>query len=278
MKEFGTLVRLKNVETAKQSFTKLKELGFNYCQLVYKPKIYCKEDALVIKQEAEKVGVKIVALFAGFYDNFTKWDIYGDYKDAGINSKKFGKARLKYIKSAASFASEMGVKDVLIHAGFVANNPFSKEYLYMKKCVKNFALYCKQIGVNVLLETGGESPITMLRLIEEIGLDNLFVNLDTANIIMYGYGNPIEAVPTLNKYIKSMHIKDGVPPTNPYELGKETAVGEGYVDFNRVFNELEKVGFSGPIIIEREIEGENQLKDLKKAVDYLNKKVFKEKE
>ncbi len=271
MREYGTFVRLKNIEDAESSFLRLKDLGFSYCHLVYKPKEYCKEDAIIIKQVAQRVGVKIVALFAGFYDSYTKWDIYGDYKIAGINSKKYGRARLKYIKSASVFAKELDVSDVLIHAGFIANNPFSKEYLYMKKRVKEFASYCKAIGINVLLETGGESPVTMLRLIKEIGLDNIYVNLDTANIIMYGYGSPTEAVVTLGKLIRSVHIKDGAPPVDPYKLGIETVVGEGYVDFKRVFNELDKVDFNGPIIIEREIDGEKQLSDIKRAVDYLEK-------
>ena len=274
IKKYGTLVRLKNINDAEASFKKLKDMGFSYCQLVFKPEKYVMEDAAFIKKAAENQKVKIVSLFAGYYDNFTKWDMYDDYKTAGINSKKYGKKRIEYVKSAALFAKKMGVDDVLIHAGFVANNPFSAEYKYMKKCVTNFAEFCKKIGANVILETGGESPVTLLRLIEDINLGNIYANLDTANLIMYGFGSPVEAVCTLNKHIRSMHIKDGVPPTEPNVLGKETPVGEGYVDFKRVFCELEKVGFCGPVIIEREIEGDKQIEDLQKAVKYLDTEIF----
>ncbi len=274
MKEYGTLVRLNDINKAEEHFLKLKEMGFSYCQLVYKPEKYVKEDAQAIKEAAEKQNIKIVSLFAGYYDNFTKWDMYGDYKTAGINSRKYGKKRIEYVKSAAAFAKNMGVDDILIHAGFIANNPFSREYKYMKKCLINLAEYCKSIGVNVILETGGESPVTLLRIIEDINLGNIYANLDTANLIMYGFGNPVDAVVTLNKHIKSMHIKDGVPPTTPNGLGKETPVGEGYVDFKKVFGELKKVGFSGPVIIEREIEGEKQSEDLQKAIKYLDTEIF----
>lgn len=195
-------------------------------------------------------------------------------KPVGVNSKKYGRKRLAYIKSAAAFAKSIGVEDILIHAGFIANNPFSAEYKFMKKSLSSFAAYCKSIGVNVLLETGGESPVTLLRIIEDIGTGNLYANLDTANLIMYGFGNPVDAVHTLNKHIKSMHIKDGVPPTTPNVLGKETPVGEGFVDFKRVFAELEKIGYGGPLIIEREIEGTQQLEDLKMAIQYLNTEIF----
>lgn len=274
MEGYGTLVRLKNVEQAEDAFKKLKSLGFSYCQLVYKPQCYDMKNAQIISDAARNQGVSIVSFFAGYFDNFTKWDLFDDYKTAGINSKKYGKPRLKYIKSAANFANAIGVKDILIHAGFVANNPFSKEYKYMKSCVKNFASYCKSMGVNVLLETGGESPITLLRLIEDVGLGNVYVNLDTANLIMYGYGNPVDAIYTLNKHIKSIHLKDGVPPTNTKKTGEEKPIGQGFVDFSRVFEQLNYVGFNGPIIIEREIEGEKQQEDLKNAVEYLNRKIF----
>lgn len=276
MKEYGSLVRLKDAKDAESSFEKLKELGFSYCQLVYKPKAYTDDDAKTIREAAIKQNVRIVSLFAGYNDSYTKWDMYEDYKIAGINSKKYGKKRLAYIKTAAAFAKSIGIEDVLIHAGFIANNPFSKEYKYMKKCLVQFAAYCKDLGVNVLLETGGESPVTLLRMIEDIHLGNIYVNLDTANLIMYGFGNPVDAVHTLNKYIKSMHIKDGVPPTNPNVLGAEMPIGKGFVDFKRVFAELEKIGYDGPIIIEREIDGEQQLQDLKNAIQYLNTEIFSE--
>ena len=168
----------------------------------------------------------------------------------------------------------MGIEDVLIHAGFIANNPLSAEYQYMKECLTDFAGYCKNIGVNVLMETGCESPVTLLRMIKDIGLDNIYANLDTANLILYGFGNPVDAVYTLKHYIKSLHVKDGFPPVDPEKLGVQTPVGEGFVDFRRVFPELEKVGFDGPIIIEREISGEKQEEDLKNSIKFLNTEIL----
>lgn len=268
--EYGTLLRLKNATDAEEAFKKLKSLGFSYCQLVYKPEKYTKEAAEIIKSAADKTGVSIVSLFAGYNDSHTKWDAFDDYKSAGINSKKYGKGRIKYIKSAALFAKDLGVNDILIHAGFIANNPFSAEYKYMKKRLTEFAAFCKGIDVNLILETGGESPITLLRIIEDINLGNIYANLDTANLIMYGFGNPVDAVYTLKSHIRSIHIKDGTPPTSPNVLGVETPVGKGFVDFKRVFEELKKIDFQGPIIIEREIEGEKQLEDLQNAIVFLN--------
>lgn len=265
---YGTFYRLSDVKDAEQGFIKLKDAGFNCCHLVYKPEVYTEQDALIIKEAAKKHGIEISALFAGFRDTFTKWNLYSDFNDAGINSKQYGGERIEYLKAAAQFCVNVGTENMLIHAGFVANNPFSEEYTYMLDLVKDLALYLKNIGVNLLLETGGESPITLRRLIEDANVGNIFVNLDTANLIMYGFGNPVDAVYTLHPYIKSMHIKDGTPPSDPKELGKETEFGEGFVDFKKVFGLLGEYGFKGPYIIEREISDD---KTASKIGETLNK-------
>lgn len=272
--EYGKFLVITNINDTEAAFIRVKELGFHYCQLLYKPKEYTEEAAKIILDASKKYNVPIVSMFAGYNDYHYPTSRSDSFKTSGINSKKYGKARIAYIKSAAAFAKSIGIEDVLIHAGFIANNPCSSEYKYMKECLTDFAVYCKNIGVNVLLETGCESPITMLRIIEEIGLGNIYANLDTANPILYGFGNPVDAVYTLKHHIKSLHIKDGFPPVDPEKLGVQTPVGEGFVDFVRVFAELEKIGFDGPIIIEREISGEKQEEDLKNSIKYLDTEIF----
>ena len=134
--------------------------------------------------------------------------------------------------------------------------------------VKLLADRAKNYGVNILFETGGESPITLLRLIEEVHTGNLYVNLDTGNLILYGYGNPSEAVMTLGQYVRNIHAKDALPPTNPYKIG-EKPLGEGVVDFKRVFTLLKERGYDRFITIEREIQGEEQRRDIERGFHYL---------
>ncbi len=251
--KFGTFLRLKTPQEAAIGFKKLQTLGFDCCHLVYKPETYTESAAAEIVASAQKNKIEISALFAGYKDNHTKWNLYSDFEDAGINSPKYGKERLEYLSEAANFCKMLGTKNMLIHAGFVANNPFSEEYQFMVKTLKGLALKLKGLGIDLLLETGGESPITLKRLINDIGTDNVYANLDTANLILYGFGNPVDAVYTLESLIHSVHIKDGLPPTNPLEIGRETEFGEGFVDFEKVISLLKKVNFAGPYIIEREI-------------------------
>ncbi|MBQ7799749.1 MAG: sugar phosphate isomerase/epimerase [Oscillospiraceae bacterium] len=251
--KFGTFLRLKDGDDFDAAFKKLKAAGFDCCHLVYKPESYTAKAADEILSAANKNGIEISALFAGFKDSATKWNISTDYLDAGINSKEYGRGRLSYLKEAAVFCTRLGVSDILIHAGFVANNPYSEDYKYMLSLVREFAEYLKELKMNLVLETGGESPVTLLRLIKEAGVGNIYANIDTANMIMYGYGNPVDAIVTLGDYVRSYHIKDGNPPTDPYELGKESYFGEGSVDFKRVFAGIKASNFDGPVIIELEI-------------------------
>ncbi len=269
--KYGTFLRLSSPQNADAEFLSLKHRGFDCCHLVYKPEKYLKENAEAIKAAAEKSGVKIAALFAGFRDTHTKWNISTDYIDAGINSKKYGKERIEYLKEACVFCNLIKTENMLIHGGFISNNPYSEEYRYTLEIFCELARFCKTYNVNLLLETGGESPITLLRLIKEANTDNLFVNLDTANIIMYGYGNPVDAVYTLAPYIKSVHIKDGMPPIEPYTLGNEVDFGTGFVDFERFFKIIKEKGIDVPFIIEREIKDGKQTEKIDETLAFIKK-------
>ena len=137
--------------------------------------------------------------------------------------------------------------------------------------VRELAEYVGALGLNLLLESGGESPIVLKRLIVDVGTENVFSNLDTANLIMYGLGNPVDAAYTLGSYIKSVHVKDGLPPVTPGELGKETEFMEGFVDFPRVLSLLKQNGFEGPYIIEREISDASSATRITQTLQKLKK-------
>ena len=110
----------------------------------------------------------------------------------------------------------------------------------------------------------------MLRTFEQVNMDNLFVNLDTANVILYGKANPVDALEVFGKYVKNLHAKDGNWPTNGHEIGNETKIGDGKVDFVGVFKKLHELGYDGYVTIEREIHGDQQIKDILESREYLN--------
>jgi sugar phosphate isomerase/epimerase len=121
------------------------------------------------------------------------------------------------------------------------------------------------------METGQETPVTMLRAILDTGLDNIGANLDTANLILYDKGEPVGALDVIGKYVRGLHAKDGLYPTDPKNLGQEVAIGKGKVDFPEVVRKLHKLDYSGPITIEREISGARQEADIRASVQYLQR-------
>ncbi len=270
--KFGTLLRIPETgdlaAEAKTRFEALAASGFETCQLIYKPDVWKVEDAKIIRAAAEAAGIEISAQFVSWKDGHQTWDLYEAYQNAGLNSPLYGAARAEYVAAARDFVKEVGVKYAILHAGYVPNDPFSPKYAAMVSVMEKLALSYRSVGINICFETGQESPISLLRLIEDVGTGNLFVNFDTGNLILYGYGNPVDALTTFGPYVRSMHAKDGLPPTTPRKLGREVEIGAGNVDFPKVFRLLKELGFEGPITIEREISGSNA-DDIKRARAYI---------
>jgi L-ribulose-5-phosphate 3-epimerase len=122
-----------------------------------------------------------------------------------------------------------------------------------------------------LMETGQETPTTVSRTIKDVDKPNLGVGLDTANLILYGKANPVDAVDILGPHVRAVHAKDGKWPTNPDLLGQEVVIGTGIVDFKQVFTKLKRAGYKGAISIEREISGPKQIEDVRQEMAYLER-------
>jgi sugar phosphate isomerase/epimerase len=129
--------------------------------------------------------------------------------------------------------------------------------------------YCKQNGQQFRCETGQETPITLFRVIQDAGLDNIGVNFDAANLILYGKANPVDALDILGPLVQGVHAKDGLYPTNPRDLGREVAIGQGKVNFPAFVKRLKEFGYRGPLTIEREISGAKQAEDIRASKAYL---------
>ena len=175
------------------------------------------------------------------------------------------------VKKVSDFDRQLGIPAIRLHAGLVPEDPSGHLYWEFGTTIKDGAGYCKKNGQDFLYETGTETPITLLRAIKDIGLDNQGVNLDTANLILYGKANPLDALDILGPYVKNTHAKDGLYPTNGHDLGKEVAIPHGKVDFPKIIARLKELNYQGPITIEREISGPQQLEDVKRERDYLRK-------
>jgi L-ribulose-5-phosphate 3-epimerase len=166
---------------------------------------------------------------------------------------------------------ELGAPAIVTHCGFLPENMTDPEFEPTCIAIDQVARYCKDRGLGFWFETGQETPVTLLRYIETVGLDNLGINLDPANLLMYGRGNPIDALEVFGKHVRCVHAKDGCVPTNGAHLGPEVKVGDGMVRYPEFVRRLLDIGFDGDFIIEREISGEQQKKDIAETVRYLEK-------
>src|SRR5205807_10625041 len=111
-------------------------------------------------------------------------------------------------------------------------------------------------GQAFALETGQERPQVLADFIRAGDRPNLRVNFDPANMILYGSGDPVDALRLLAPWVISVHMKDGdwPPPGDPTALGKERPLGQGAVGVERFIAALREIGFRGSLNIERETE------------------------
>ena len=85
----------------------------------------------------------------------------------------------------------------------------------------------------------------------------------------HGKGNPVDALDVIGSYVRGLHAKDGIFPTDPRGLGKEVQLGEGKANFPQIIRKLKQLDYRGAITIERETRGPQQLEDVQKSSAYL---------
>lgn len=267
--KIGTCVSLSSMEGLEDKFGQLQKYGFTSCQLIsWNPKVWTEENAAVIRSLLDTYGITVSAFWCG-WEGPSDWNFYEGQLTLGLVPADYRYARVKNLCDGADFAKKLGVTDVVTHMGFIPENPYDPNYPGFCRAVRTVAEHLKANGQYLLFETGQETPVTMLRCFETVGCDNLAINLDTANLILYGKANPVDALEVFGKYVRNLHAKDGCWPVNGHDLGMETAIGEGRVDFPAVFRKLFDLGYDSWITIEREIEGEQQIRDILSARDYL---------
>ncbi len=233
---------------------------------------WTRENAEKVKRDLKSSGVRLAALWTG-YSGTVIWDLIDGPDTMGLIPEYTRKRRIADLKAGADFAAMVGAPAIITHCGFIPETPKCHLYMEVLDALGEIAEYCQKLGLEFWFETGQETPVTLLRTIEDIGLPNLGINLDTANIILYGKGNPVDALDVFGKYVRNLHIKDGVYPQNGHKLGHETPIGQGKVDFEKVITKLHELGFTGELVVEREITGEQQARDIMTALDYIGKLV-----
>jgi sugar phosphate isomerase/epimerase len=200
-----------------------------------------------------------------------KWNFLEGPATIGIVPRATRAARIDALKQTSDFAKLLGIGRVQTHCGFIPEDPADPLYEESVLAIRSLSEYCAGNGQSFLMETGQETPTTMLRMIRDVDRRNLGVGLDTANLILYGKANPVDALKLIGPYVQAMHAKDGRWPTDPSRLGEEVVIGQGEVDFAKVLGMLHHLGYKGAVTIEREISGPQQVTDVRAEKLYLER-------
>jgi L-ribulose-5-phosphate 3-epimerase len=254
------------------TFRRVHELGFSNCFLSldgyingFTPELAAQFRDLLNKYQLIATTVEVVG------PPPLEWNFTRGPSTIGLVPEKTRAARIDALRQVSDFAKLLGVPQVQTHCGFIPEDPTDPLYPGAVEAIRSVALHCQDNGQYFLMETGQETPTTMSRMIRDVALPNLAVGLDTANLILYGKANPVDAVDILGPHVRSVHAKDGRWPANPSELGEEVLIGKGLVDFRQVFTKLHRLGYTGAITIERETSGPKQIEDVRQEKLYLDR-------
>ena len=261
--ELGVIIGLN--DRLEQKLAQLAELGFTSCQLsCWDVNLYTDENAAWVLELLARYGIRISTVWCG-WSGPKHWNFTEGPLTLGLVPEQYREVRVRELLAGSDFARKLGAEQIATHVGFIPENPNDAQYAATVAAVREVTERCRENGQYFLFETGQETPVTLLRTITDVGLDNLGLNLDPANLILYGKANPVDALGVVGKYVRDVHAKDGCYPTDGRTLGRETALGEGQVDFPALIAGLKALGYDGAITIEREIRGEQQIADIIKA-------------
>jgi len=285
--EIGVLVRLK--ESPAEEIRKVADLGLRSCQVcTWQPELYTEAVGDALLAAAQEFGVTVTTLWAG-YSGPRVWNFIDGPKTIGLVPPEYRARRVAELQQAARFAARLSLPSITTHVGFIPEDPNHPDFAGTVEALRQVVEVCAEAGVEFWFETGQETPVTLLRTIEEVskrlppawrrggsrseaqhvGTGILGINLDTGNLILYGKANPIDALDVFGPYVRGVHAKDALYPTNGSELGQEVPLGRGKVDFPAFVARLKALGYAGALTIEREISGPQQTEDIRAAIEVL---------
>ncbi len=266
----GVVVGVTGKSTPDQAIARVAAFGLPTCQV----SVGMSPEGLAgpLKAALDKYHVEATAAMT-LGQGPMVWDFYHGPSTIGLVPPQTRAMRLDALKRASDLAKQCGIGAVHTHCGFIPEDPNDPLYAPTIAAIHEAAAHCRANGQHFLMETGQESPITLRRAIRDVALDNVGVNLDTANLILYGKGEPVGALEVIGPFVRGLHAKDGKYPTDPNKLGQEVPIGSGRVNFAEVMRGLRRLNYSGPITIERETSGPQQEADIRASKIYLERMI-----
>jgi len=252
----------------------VRELGIKTIQLHTPAKeSRTDENARTFTQKLKEYGITVTTVFLGF-EGETYETIARTAETVGLVPEATRAARLAESYDIADFAAQLGVSAIGSHIGFVPHDRTSPEYKAVVKTIQSLCDHLTNNGQTLHLETGQEPVDLLMTFIDDVQRPNLFINFDPANLILYGIGNPLEALKVVGSRVRGVHCKDATATTGTpgVDWGCEVPFGTGQVNAEQFLRILHEIGYKGALTIEREIpaEPERQKAEIGQAVKLIN--------
>ena len=256
-----------------ETLRELKSLGVRCGQLGVSGEMDLKGAAAAWKRAIEDEKFTVYTVFCAFTGE-SYADIPTVQRTVGYIPQATRAERETRTLEISDFAAQLGVPSIATHVGFVPEDDGDPDYLAVREMVRRICDHAKRHRQTFALETGQEKAEALLHFLHDVNRPNLGINFDPANMILYGTGDPVEALGVLASHLLSVHCKDGDwPPKNvPGALGSEKPLGQGAVGMDSFLRQLHKIGYKGPLTIERESEDPVQrIKDIKMGIGLLER-------
>jgi sugar phosphate isomerase/epimerase len=256
-------------EDPRASFAKIRELGFPSCQIngpsdrwLRGPEADALNDNL--RRAIDDTGIVITSVFVGWAGHI--WNLFGGPRTIGLVPPQFRGERVVSAIRVSEWAKRVGITALTSHIGFIPEDPADEGYEPFIRTMRALIDYVIDNGQTFAFETGQETARTLVRTINDIDRHpHVGINLDPANLLLYGKDRPMNVVDQLAPFVFNTHCKDGFPPEPGAGLGHEVPLGEGDVRIRELIPALYERGYRGPLTIEREISGPQQTADILKA-------------
>ena len=200
---------------------------------------------------------------------------YDDYstlesirRTGGLVPDEHWEENRRIVADAIRLTAEWKCPYILLHAGYI--NPSDRAgHAKLTDRLKLVRDLCAGSGIELILETRQETADDLAGMLSN--LPGVYVNLDPANMILYGKGDPVKAVKTLAPWIRHIHVKDAYVTKVPGTWGQEAVWTQGDVNAGAFIDALTGIGFDGYLSVEREA-GNDRAGDIARAVEDLKRR------
>ncbi len=245
----------------------IKAIGLKKVQLALNPLYYDPDTWADTQSQLKNNGITIVSgMFGTIGENYSTLETIR--KTGGIVPDKTWEENWQLIQAVAKITADMKLDKVSFHAGFIPDDHNDPTVPTLTQRIRQIADLFAKSNTHIILETGQETADALWAFLDNADRDNLGINFDPANMILYDKGDPIEALKKLLPRVKQVHIKDAEPNDQPNERGRwgrEVPIGDGKVDWPAFITVLAEGDFTGDMVIEREA-GDQRIKDISTAV------------